>query len=331
MPQLLEPLIYVLAFLAIVVAAQGVAGIVHSSRDKVERTNRRLTMQASGMSRQEVYNALVRRPLASPSQNAVILRFYDRLVLYYRQAGMEGSPLSALSLVGIAAVGLWLASFLLLRGGSLTGLVLNAMVALPASLAICALAFWIWLSHRRANRLKKLEEQMPLALDVVNRALRAGHPVISAVRLAGEEMGDPIGSEFGLIVDETTYGFEFREALVNFARRTGAADAHFFAVSIGVQSETGGNLAEILEGLAAVIRGRTMLGKKVKALSSEGRASAMLLSALPAFLIAFIFMTQPDYYTSKMSDPVFWPVAIGVFMSYLAGLFMIRRIINFRY
>ena len=288
MPQLLEPLIYVLAFLAIVVAAQGVAGIVHSSRDKVERTNRRLTMQASGMSRQEVYNALVRRPLASPSQNAVLVRFYDRLVLYYRQAGMDGSPLSVLSLVGIAAVGLWLASFLLLRGGSLTGLVLNAVVALPASLAICALAFWIWLSRRRANRLKQLEEQMPLALDVVNRALRAGHPVVSAVRLAGEEMGDPIGSEFGLIVDETTYGFEFREALVNFARRTGAADAHFFAVSIGVQSETGGNLAEILEGLASVIRGRTMLGKKVKALSSEGRASAMLLSALPAFLIAFI-------------------------------------------
>jgi tight adherence protein B len=331
MPQLLEPLIYVLAFLAIVVAAQGVAGIIHSSRDKVERTNRRLTMLASGKSRADVYAALVRRPLAGPGHNTALLRFYDRLVLYYRQAGMDGSPLQALSFVGIAAVGLWFASFLLLRGGSLTGLVVNAVVALPASLAICALGFWIWLSRRRASRLKQLEEQMPLALDVVNRALRAGHPVVSAVRLAGEEMGDPIGSEFGLIVDETTYGFEFREALMNFARRTGAPDAHFFAVSIGVQSETGGNLAEILEGLANVIRGRTMLSKKVKALSSEGRASAMLLSALPAFLIAFIFMTQPDYYTSKTSDPIFWPVATGVFVSYLAGLYMIRRIINFRY
>ena len=331
MPQFLEPLIYVLAFLAIVVAAQGVAGVIHGSRDKVERTNRRLTMLASGKSRSEVYAALVRRPLAGPGQNATLLRFYDQLVLYYRQAGMEGSPLSALSFVGLAAVGLWLVSFLLLRGGSLTGLVVNAVVALPASLTICALGFWIWLSHKRAKRLKQLEEQMPLALDVVNRALRAGHPVVSAVRLAGEEMGDPIGSEFGLIVDETTYGFEFREALTNFARRTGAPDAHFFAVSIGVQSETGGNLAEILEGLAAVIRGRTMLSKKVKALSSEGRASAMLLSALPVFLIAFIFMTQPDYYTSKTSDPIFWPVATGVFVSYLAGLYMIRRIINFRY
>jgi tight adherence protein B len=95
------------------------------------------------------------------------------------------------------------------------------------------------LSRKRAKRLKLLEEQMPLALDVINRALRAGHPVVSAIRLAADEMGDPIGSEFGLIVDETTYGFEFRDALVNFARRTGSPDAHFFAVSISVQAGNG--------------------------------------------------------------------------------------------
>ena len=144
-------------------------------------------------------------------------------------------------------------------------------------------------------------------------------------------MGDPIGSEFGLIVDETTYGYEFREALANFARRTASPDAHFFAVSIGVQAETGGNLAEILEGLASVIRGRTMLGKRVRALSSEGRASALLLSALPVLLVAFMLLTQPTYYTSKFSDPIFWPVAGGVFASYLVGLLIIRRIINFKY
>lgn len=331
MQQAIESLIYVLAFIAMVVAVQGVAGIIYSSRDSIERTNRRLTMLASGMARSDVYAALVRRPLEAPGKNAVVARYYNRLVLYYRQAGLEGSPLQALSFVGIAAIGLWLASFLLLRGGGLTGLILNAVIALPASLMLCSLAFFMWLSHRRVRRLKQLEEQMPLALDVINRALRAGHPVVSAVRLAGEEMGDPIGSEFGLVVDETTYGYEFREALVNFARRTGAPDAHFFAVSIGVQSETGGNLAEILEGLATVIRSRTMLGKRVKALSSEGRASALLLSALPAFLIAFILMTQPTYYTSKTSDPIFWPVAAGVFASYLVGLLLIRRIINFRY
>ena len=331
MQQALLTLIYVLAFIAMVVAVQSVANIFFSSRDKTERTNRRLTMLASGMTHSEVYAALVRRPVSGPARNAQLTRYYDTLVRYYRQAGLEGSPLRALIMVGLASVMLWLGSFFLLRSGNMAGLVLNAMVALPASVLICGLGFWVWLNRKRSKRLKQLEEQMPLALDVINRALRAGHPVVSAVRLAGEEMGDPIGSEFGLIVDETTYGYEFREALGNFARRTGSPDAHFFAVSIGVQAETGGNLAEILEGLATVIRGRTMLGKRVKALSSEGRASALLLSALPAFLIAFMLLTQPTYYTSKFSDPIFWPVAGGVFLSYLAGLLIIRRIINFKY
>jgi tight adherence protein B len=329
--QAVTSLIYVLIFAAMVLVVQSIAGIVFSSRDRAERTNRRLTMLASGMNPSEVYATLVRRPLTGPGQNVIFLRWYDRLALYYRQAGLEGSPLRALSLVGAASLGLWLVSFLFLRSGGFAALVLNIMFALPASVMISSLVFWVWLSRKRAKRLKQLEEQMPLALDVVNRALRAGHPVVSAVRLAGEELGDPIGSEFGLIVDETTYGFEFREALVNFARRTGSPDAHFFAVSIGVQSETGGNLAEILEGLAAVIRSRGMLAKKVKALSSEGRASATLLSVLPALLISFMLLTRPTYYTSKFSDPVFWPVAGGVFVAYLVGLVAIRRIINFKY
>jgi tight adherence protein B len=331
MQQALVSLIYVLAFIAMVLAVQAVAGLVFSSRDRAQRTNRRLAMLASGLDHSEVYASLVRQPLVGAGQNIFLVRLYGRFALYCRQAGLEGSPLRLLSFVGLASAGLWLASFVLLRSGSFAGLVLNALFALPASGAICGLVFWMWLSRKRAKRLKLLDEQMPLALDVVNRALRAGHPVISAVRLAGEEMGDPIGSEFGLIVDETTYGFEFREALVNFARRTGSPDAHFFAVSVGVQSETGGNLAEILEGLAAVIRSRAMLGKRVRALSSEGRASAKLLSALPVLLIAFMLLTRPGYYTSKFSDPIFWPTASGVFLLYLAGLAFIRRIINFKY
>jgi tight adherence protein B len=331
MQQVLLPLAYVLAFIAMVMAVQGVAGVIFSSRDRTQRTNRRLTMLASGLEHSQVYASLVRQPLAAAGRNIFLLRLYDRLALHCRQGGLEGSPLQYLSFVGIATAGLWLTTFLLLRSGSFAGFVLNALFALPASGVICGLVFWMWLSRKRAKRQKQIEEQMPLALDVVNRAIRAGHPVVSAVRLAGDEMGDPIGSEFGLIVDETTYGFEFREALTNFARRTGSPDAHFFAVSIGVQAETGGNLAEILEGLAAVIRSRTMLGKRVRALSSEGRASALLLSALPALLIAFMLLTKPTYYTSKFSDPVFWPIASGVFVLYLMGLALIRRIINFKY
>ena len=331
MSQALVPLIYVLTFAAIMTTVVALADVLFLSRDQAERTNRRLTMLASGMKHSEVYAALVRRPISRPSSNAFVLRLYDHVALYYQQAGLQGSPLRMLPYVGVAAMGLWLVSFLSLRSGNFADLVLNATFVLPACFVISGLASWMWLGRKRTKRLKQLEEQMPLALDIINRAIRAGHPVISAVQLAGNEMGDPIGSEFGLIVDETTYGFEFREALTNFARRTGSQDAHFFAVSVGVQAETGGNLVEILEGLAAVIRSRSMLAKRIKALSSEGRASAILLSVLPAFLITFMMVFKPDYYTAKFPDPMFWPIASGVSVLYLVGLLLIRQIINFKY
>jgi tight adherence protein B len=331
MAQSLAPLIYVLAFIAMVLAVQGVAGIMFSSRDQAQRTNRRLTMLASGMQPSDVYSALVRRPTTGMFQNIFLARLYDRFALYCRQAGLDGSPMGVLSAVGAASVALWLVSFFLLRSGNFAGLILNAFFALPSSALICCFVVWMWLSRKRVKRMKQLEEQMPLALDVVNRALRAGHPVVSAVRLAGQEMGDPIGSEFGLVVDETTYGFEFREALMNFARRSGSEDAHFFAVSVGIQAETGGNLAEILEGLATVIRSRATLAKRVKALSSEGRASAILLSALPILLISFMMLTNPAYYTTKFSDPIFWPVVGYISVGYLIGIVMIYRIIHFKY
>src|SRR5262249_53685452 len=162
-------------------------------------------------------------------------------------------------------------------------------------------------------------------------ALRAGHPVISAIQLSADEMSDPIGSEFGLIVDEATYGVNFDEALTNFARRTGSPDAHFFAVSVSIQAETGGNLAEILARLATVIRGRTTLAKRVRAVASEGRASALLLSVLPVGVVLVQLLIHAHVYTDKFSDPIFWPAVLITAAIYGIGWVMIYRIINFRY
>jgi tight adherence protein B len=322
--------VYVLAFIAMVLIVQTVAGVIFSFRDGAQRTNRRLTMLASGMSHEQVYSTLVRRNLSRPTDNIFFLRLYDRLAVYCHQAGLVISPLKFLMRVGIASFVLWLFTVLLLRSSGAMG-PLNMIVAMPAAACVCGAVSWLWLSRRWNKRMKLLEGQMPLALDVVTRALRAGHPVVSAVRLAGEEMGDPIGSEFGLIVDETTYGIEFREALMNFARRSGSGDAHFFAVSVAIQAETGGNLAEILEGWASVIRSRATLAKRVKALSSEGRASALLLSILPVLMISVMMLANPAYYTTKFPDPIFWRVGALIIGSYLIGLYLIRRIINFKY
>lgn len=329
MQALLALLIYGAAFLAVILAVHAGAQFVFASSDRRDRTNRRLEMLASGMAPEDVYSALVRRSARRSEQG--LMRYYDLLCIQCQQAGIGANPLHIVFWVGGSAALLWVVSLSVSRAASFSGLVANGALTMVASLLICGMSAWLWIGRQRARRLRQLEEQMPLALDVVNRALRAGHPVISAVQLAGNEMGDPIGSEFGLIVDETTYGSEFREALTNFARRSGSQDAHFFAVSVGIQTDTGGNLAEILEGLASVIRGRATLAKRVKALSSEGRASALLLSVLPILLISFVMLLHPDIYTTKFSDPIFWPAAGVIGVLYLIGWLMIHRIINFRY
>jgi tight adherence protein B len=331
MAKLLTPIIYVLAFIAMVLAVQGIAAVVFSSLDRKERTNRRLTLLASGMTHSEVYATLVRKPLDQMGTNSKLVKYYNWFANYCRQAGLTESPLRLVSMVGLSSVALWLFSVVLLRSGDFETLITSAVFGLPGSTVICGLVFFLWLRSKRSARMRLFEQQMPLALDVVNRALRAGHPVISAVRLAADEMGDPIGSEFGIVVDETTYGFEFRDAMVNFARRCGLADAQFFAVTVGIQAETGGNLAEVLEGLAVVIRNRATLAKRVRALSSEGRASATMLTILPIVLTALMMMINPTYYSSKFSDPIFVQIVSVVFVSYLIGIFAMHRIINFKY
>jgi tight adherence protein B len=326
----LFPLIYVLAFLAVVIIVQTGAGVFNSARDKHRQVNRRLSMLHSGMKPEAVYSALVKRTPGAPS-DARLLGLYDRLWSFCQQAGLSITPARLLTSVAAATGGLWFLSLILLKTSTGGGFFLNAALSLIGAAVMSCAGAYVWLNRQRMARLKKLEEQLPLALDVVVRALRAGHPVVSAIQLAAEELGDPIGSEFGVIVDEYTYGSDLKEALLNFARRTGSSDAHFFAVSVGIQAETGGNLALILEGLATVIRARRTLAKKVRALASEGRASAMVLSGLPIFLVSFLMLTQPHYYTDKFGDPLFWTITAAVLTLYVIGWFFIQRIINFKY
>lgn len=331
MAQILLPLIFVLAFLAVAILAQGVAGGVMASRARTQRVNRRMTLLASGMAHKEVYETLVRQRRAPDIRNASVLSFYKLAQTRLSQAGLNVSPLSMLGIWLVAATVLWLVAILILvTTGSSVG-VPEMIMSLIGSLMLTGMVVVVVISFRRNRRLRIFEDQLPLALDIVVRSLRAGHPVVSALQLVTTEMGDPIGSEFGLIVDETTYGFELREALANLARRTGSQDAHFFAVSVSIQTETGGNLAEILENLSKVIRARITLGKRVKALASEGRMSAVVLSVLPVFLIGSIALSQPGFYIEKFGDPIFWPVAIGIVALYCLGLFIMHKIANFKY
>ncbi len=177
---------------------------------------------------------------------------------------------------------------------------------------------------------KKMQDQFPVALDVFVRGLRAGHPIAAALDLLTVEMPDPIGSQFGIVVDEVTYGADLRDALTAMADRWDLEDMRMFVVSLSVQNETGGNLAEILENLSQVIRERASMMLKVRALSSEGRMTAAMLTALPVVAFTLLFIGNPRFYLDVADDPAFLPGYVGLLILYAIGFFTIRRMVDLK-
>ena len=188
----------------------------------------------------------------------------------------------------------------------------------------------VYLNWLRTKRIKDFGEQLPDALDIMVRSLQAGHPISAAVSLVSKEMNDPIGTEFGIAVDEMTYGLDMREALYNMGRRIEIQDFQYVVVSINIQHETGGNLAEVLRNLSMVIRDRFRMFKKIRALSSEGRLSAVVLSFLPFAVGAIIFTGNPGFYLNVADDPLFLPMMGAALGLMLAGIFIMYRMVNFR-
>jgi tight adherence protein B len=198
------------------------------------------------------------------------------------------------------------------------------------TLATSRLMLIMLLNFKATRTRKRIQEQFPVALDVFVRGLRAGHPVAAALDLLTVEMPDPIGSQFGIAVDEVTYGAELRDALQNMAERWELDDMRMFVVALSIQSETGGNLAEILDNLARVIRERQAMMMKVRALYSEGRMTAVMLTVLPLFTFTTLFLFNPRFFLDVANDPWFVPGFAALAVLYLTGFFWIRRLIDLK-
>lgn len=188
----------------------------------------------------------------------------------------------------------------------------------------------MFLNFRADRARKRMQEQFPVALDVFVRGLRAGHPIAAALDLLTVEMPEPIGPEFSLAVDEITYGADLRDALENMAERWDLDDIRMFVVSLSVQSETGGNLAEILENLSQVIRERATLLMKVRSLSSEGRMTAVMLTVLPIMTFVLLFVLNPRFFLDVANDPYFIPGFVALGFLYLTGFVSIRRMVDLK-
>jgi tight adherence protein B len=149
--------------------------------------------------------------------------------------------------------------------------------------------------------------------------------------MVGREMADPIGTEFGITVDEMTYGLDAEQALMNMYGRVGHPELALLITAVSLQTATGGNLSEVLENLAKIIRERFQLRRKVRALSAEGRISAYALSAIPIILAVYINFVNPDYYGGVWNEPIFFPIMIAIGIWSIVGDIIMYKMINFKY
>jgi tight adherence protein B len=188
----------------------------------------------------------------------------------------------------------------------------------------------LFLSVKRRRRQKAFGAQFPDALDIIVRSLRAGHPVPVAVAMVGRELPDPIGTEFGIVSDEITYGADLEGALRNLYSRVGQEDLPLFVTAVAIQGSTGGNLSEILENLSAVIRDRFKMRRKIRALAAEGRASALILSSLPIAIFIMIQIVAPEFYRSVWHYDLTKFALAGAAVWMGIGNFIMFRMVNFR-
>jgi tight adherence protein B len=167
-------------------------------------------------------------------------------------------------------------------------------------------------------------------MDIIVRSLRAGHPVPVAINMVAREMADPVGSEFGIVVDEITYGADLETAMRSLNYRVGTDDLPLFVTAVAIQGSTGGNLGEILENLSKVIRERFKMRRKIRSLASEGRASAMILSSLPVAMFLIVFFLVPDFYGSVWKESM-TKIGLGLAGCWMGvGNLIMFRMVNFR-
>ena len=182
----------------------------------------------------------------------------------------------------------------------------------------------------RGRRQRAFGAQFPDALDIIVRSLRAGHPTPVAINMVAREMADPIGSEFGIVTDEITYGADLETALRNLFFRIGQDDLPLFVTAVAIQGSTGGNLGEILQNLSAVIRQRFKMRRKIRALAAEGRASALILSSLPIAIFLMIQFVAPDFYASVWSEDITKKALAGAGAWMGLGNLIMYRLVNFK-
>lgn len=314
-------MIYAGVFIGVLLAVEGLFYFLRSMSDGHERNvNRRMRMLSKSRDGRLTLQKLRREEQGDFSKRlASVIPSLENLIA---SSGLMITTTRLFVMMGITACAVFAAFrlFVILPTASAMFIALVAGFALP----------YLYLVFLREQRLKKFVTQLPDAMELMVRSLSAGHPVPVAMEMVAKEMPDPIGTEFGMAIDEMTYGLEFENALQNMLVRIPNLDLRMLVIAINIQRSTGGNLSEILQNLSNVIRSRFTMVAKVKAASAEGRMSGIFVGSLPAILGVFVHTLNPDYFGAVWDDPWFMPM-MGLMVGLLAtGAFTIWRMVNFK-
>jgi tight adherence protein B len=312
-------LIWMLFGLSAMLSAEAVYLTCFSGASYRKQVNRRLSLNKNSTDRESALVAW-RRERGLTHGGDYILKFValNRLIL---QSGITIGMPRLMLVVALSAVAVFAAEF------SFRG---DLVEAAGASLLSATALPYAALRLLRGRRQKKFAAQLPDALDTIVRSLQAGHPVPTAISMVGREMADPIGGEFGVATDEITYGADLEAALRNLYVRVGSDDLPLFITAVGIQNSSGGNLGEILQNLSSVIRQRFKMRRKVRSLAAEGRASAMILSALPIGLFIVIQITSPEFYAAVWHIG-FTKILLGGAATWmLIGNLIMFKMVNFK-
>lgn len=258
-------------------------------------------------------------PLERRLQHFAPVRRLDRMM---EQSGLEWSRSRLLVMSAAGGVAGWFFAAAFLRQTQLTG------VAVGAALACLPLLF---VHFSRGKRMRKIESQLPDALDLMTRALRAGHAFPSGLKMAGDEMAEPIAGELRAVHDEVNYGVSMERALSNLSERVPLTDLRYFVVAVLIQRDSGGNLTEILSNLSRLLRERAKLIARVRVLSSEGRLSGWVLVVMPFGLAAILNVMNPKFMSLMWTDPIGITMIKYLLFMMVMGVIVMRKIVRIRY
>lgn len=317
----IEPLIYGLIFVAVLVMVEGIYLTVFGKSISLNnKVNRRLEMLEKGTAREEVLEQL--RKEMSQHLKSRSIPLYSMLAAKAQKANIAFTPLQLIMVMVL----LMIVAFI----GMTVGTGASIQIRVGVSFVMGIVAVYVWIGGKAKKRMSMIEEQLPDAVELMVRSLRVGHPFSSALNIVAKEVPDPLGSEMGMISDEAAYGRDVGEALKAMAERLDMQDMRFLAVAVTIQQTSGGNLAEILDGLAKVIRSRFKLFRRVNAITAEAKWSGKFLSGFPLLALIGINVAQPNYYDTVMGTAVFVPACLVVGGFLVANLIAMRVLVNIK-